>query len=379
MTKLLFYIGMSLLVIFEIANVFFIMPMPGSQEVNSLDLAYFLHSWRWGFRLSLGVIVILSFFLSKWKKLWAPMLMVVVWALVTYMCNFKMAAEVMFYQPSTVLTNPIQNNLVDSNRLVIGVEHNGFAKAYPIQYIGYHHQVLDSLGETPIMVTYCTVCRTGRIYEPKVNGQYETFRLVGMDHYNAMFEDSRTGSWWQQATGKAVTGKLKGEILPELRSNQMRLAEWLELYPHSEIMQADPKFQEKYDSMSVYETVGKSKLTKTDTSSWNKKSWVVGVKIDGKTKAYDWNQLKSDRSINDQIGATPIFIVLLDDQTSFMAFERPSALDSFTIENNILSNGDIKYNLKGELLSENSEIKQLKPIHAYQEFWHSWKTFNEDL
>lgn len=41
-----FYVGVSLLVLFEIANVYFIMPMPG----NPLELLYasqeFWHSWR---------------------------------------------------------------------------------------------------------------------------------------------------------------------------------------------------------------------------------------------------------------------------------------------------------------------------------------------
>jgi hypothetical protein len=369
---------MLFLIIFEIANVFFIMPMPGSQEINSLDVAYFLHNWRWIFRLGFGGVALISFLFSTWKRYWLPLVVVTLWAIVIYMTNFKMAADTMFYQPSVVLTKNMVENSVDSNRLVIGVEHNGFAKAYPIQFIGYHHQVLDTLGDTPIMVTYCTVCRTGRIYEPKVNGQYETFRLVGMDNYNAMFEDKRTGSWWRQATGEAVAGKLKGEILPELLSSQMTLSEWFALHPNSKVMQADPKFQEKYDSMSVYETVGKSKLTKTDTSSWNEKSWVVGIKVDGISKAYDWNQLKKDRCINGIVGSTPILIALFDDNKSFVAFQRPSANDIFSNEQNILSNGDIKYNLKGQLLSDNSDIKQLKPVHAYQEFWHSWKTFNPE-
>ncbi|MFX5562960.1 DUF3179 domain-containing (seleno)protein, partial [Acinetobacter baumannii] len=64
--------------------------------------------------------------------------------------------------------------------------------AYPIQFIGYHHQVVDTVGGEPIIATYCTVCRTGRIFSSTVDGVPEKFRLVGMDHFNAMFEDART-------------------------------------------------------------------------------------------------------------------------------------------------------------------------------------------
>ena len=70
------------------------------------------------------------------------------------------------------------------------------------------------------MITYCTVCRTGRVYSPIVNGKLEKFRLVGMDHFNAMFEDETTKSWWQQATGIAIAGPLKGSRLEEIPSHQ---------------------------------------------------------------------------------------------------------------------------------------------------------------
>ena len=101
-------------------------------------------------------------------------------------------------------------------RLVIGVVNNGEAKAYPIRFLGYHHQVQDTVGGKPVIVTYCTVCRTGRVFEPMVNGKPEKFRLVGMDHFNAMFEDATTKSWWRQVNGEAITGKLKGQQLPEV-------------------------------------------------------------------------------------------------------------------------------------------------------------------
>ena len=133
-------------------------------------------------------------------------------------------------------------NKVDSGRLVIGVKINDEAKAYPIRFLGYHHQVQDTLGGEPIMVTYCTVCRTGRVFEPMVNGKYEKFRLVGMDHFNAMFEDVTTKSWWRQVTGEAITGKLKGQICLKYSSTQTSLTQWLQLYPNSLIMQADSDF-----------------------------------------------------------------------------------------------------------------------------------------
>ncbi len=78
----------------------------------------------------------------------------------------------------------------------------------------------DTVGGAPVMVTYCTVCRTGRVYNLVVNGNSEIFRLVGIDQFNAMFEDATTKSWWQQATGMAISG---GTTLPEIPSQQLTL------------------------------------------------------------------------------------------------------------------------------------------------------------
>lgn len=352
------------------------MPMPGSQELESIDLAYFLHAYRWFFRIGLGALALLLFFRAPWKRRWLPALGLVLGGVVAYMCNFQMAADTMFYQPTQVRLEGFANNKVDSSRLILGVEVNGMAKAYPIQYLGYHHQVIDEIRGEKVMVTYCTVCRTGRVYEPRVKGKTETFRLVGMDHFNAMFEDKTTGSWWRQVTGEAIAGPLKGQVLPEIPSRQMSLGQWLRLHPESLVMQADPTFQVQYDSMSVYETRGKSSLTKTDTLSWKRKSWVLGVKIGPKSKAYDWNRLKKERVINDVLNDKPILLALAKDGKSFVAFERPAIDAVFSIKGDTLLTGDFAFDLSGKMLTS-SKIA-LKPVQVYQEFWHSWQTFNPE-
>jgi hypothetical protein len=229
------------------------------------------------------------------------------------------------------------------------------------------------VGGKLILVTYCTVCRTGRVFEPKVNGKKEKFRLVGMDHFNAMLEDETTKSWWRQATGEAITGKLKGQKLPEVFSTQTSLAEWLRLNPASLIMQADPAFIKSYDSTMKFESgASRSKLTGTDSLSWKDKSWVVGIKVGKERKAYDWNQLMKERIIHDKIENTSLVLVLATDNKSFFAFER-IADAKFSLINDTLVYNNKHFGIDGHGIDTSSS---LKPIPAYQEFWHSWRTFN---
>lgn len=374
--KKVFWIGVVGLILFEIANVYFIMPMPGSQRMNSIDAAYFLYKWRWIFRGVFGLMILAGLIRAKWHRRWKWALIIPlgILAAVIYIANFQMAADAMFLQPKQVLLAGATANKVDSNRLVIGVSINGETKAYPVQYLGYHHHVQDTVGGKPVLVTYCTVCRTGRVFEPVVKGKKESFRLVGMDHFNAMLEDAGTKSWWQQATGTAVSGKLKGEQLPEVFSVQMSLVKWMHLYPTSKVMQADPDFLASYDSTFKYESgASRSRLTGTDSLSWKDKSWVIGVKSGHQRKAYDWNQLKNERIIHDKIDQAPIAIVLASDDKSFFAFKLPSTGAALRMQNDTIVFANKHFRIDGKGIDTSYA---LEPLQAYQEFWHSWRTFN---
>ena len=374
----LFWTGLLGLIVFEILNVYFIMPMPGSQRMDSITLAYFLYKWRWVFRTLFGIMIVVGLLRASWhpKRKWLLLVPIVALFGVIYMANFKMAADAMFEQPKQVILVPADQNKVDSNRLVVALSVNGEAKAYPIRFLGYHHHVQDTVGGQPIMVTYCTVCRTGRIFEPIVNGKKETFRLVGMDHFNAMLEDATTKSWWRQETGEAITGPLKGQHLPEVFSTQTSLAAWVRLHPNTLIMQPDPDHLESYDTTMKYE-MGKStgSLTRTDSLSWEDKSWVVGVKVGKERKAYDWKQLKTDRLIQDNVNNIPLLIALATDDKSFFAFERPTVDSKFSLLNDTLTLGNHRYRIDGKGIDTSYTLKS---IPAYQEFWHSWKTFNPE-
>src|SRR3990170_4929353 len=159
--KKIFYIGLAGLALFEILKVYFIMPMPGSQEMDSIDIAYFLHKHRWSFRIVFALMIIvgsIQAFRIKWW--WLPIIPLIAMGYIIYNFNFEMTADHMFLEPETLTFKSKGENLLGDSSVVIGVTHKGEAKAYPIRYILYHHQVRDTIGGKPIMVTYCNVCRT---------------------------------------------------------------------------------------------------------------------------------------------------------------------------------------------------------------------------
>ncbi|MGC4036856.1 MAG: DUF3179 domain-containing (seleno)protein [Chitinophagaceae bacterium] len=385
MKRFLLIIGLLILFAAEILQVYFIMPFPGSQKANTIDIAYFLHNYIFYIRIIALILIVAGLVnsFSKWKKAGKItfITLALLYCVIFYFVNFKFLADKMFYQPKNKNFVSVTGNRVTSDKLIVGVNINGEAKAYPIEIIGYHHQVQDTVGGQPIIVTYCTVCRTGRVYSPFVNGKKESFRLVGMDHFNAMFEDSTTKSWWRQVNGEAITGPLKGKTLTEVPSEQMTLSAWLRAHLNSRILQPDSLFKKKYEDLAGFDNgTIKGSLEKRDSASWQFKSWVVGIAHDKQAKAYDWNDLVSKRIINDSLTQLPVAIVIEPDNASYHVWNRNvnnQSLD-FIVENNTLRDKTTNsiWSFDGECVYGPMFGAKLKPVQASQEFWHSWQTFH---
>ena len=380
MKRLLLLTGLLLLFAAEILRVYFIMPFPGSQSGNTVTLAYWIsNNIIWIRILALALIVYPLLDIFKNGKIWKRVVLsltLILYGVIFFFFNYRFEADKMFYQPKHKEFVAAAGDTTDKNELVIGVSVDGQEKAYPIRIIGYHHQVMDTIGRTPVMVTYCTVCRTGRVYSPFVNGGKQSFTLVGMDHFNAMFQDAATGSWWQQATGKAVAGPLKGATIKELPSRQLTLAVWLREYPNSAVMQPDTSFKRNYANLAGYDNgTIKSGLEKRDSASWKRKSWIIGVINKNASKAYDWNKLVNVKVINDSVQDLPVLLTLEKDMASFHVYDRlvNGAILHFEKGNNdvfIDENTHSTWNMDGLCIDGAMKGEKLNPVQSYQEFWH---------
>ena len=198
-----------------------------------------------------------------------------------------------------------------------------------------------------------------------------------------MFEDATTKSWWRQSTGEAIAGSLKGQQLPEIPSTQMRLGEWLAMYPNSEVLQADTNFKKRYADLKGFdEGTIKGKLEHRDSLSWQFKSWVIGVSTKGKYKAYDWNNLVNQKMISDSLVGVPLLLTIESHGKTFYALNR--TVNGQTLQFVHASSGDNMedtqthsiWKLNGTCTAGLLQGSRLQHLQAYQEFWHSWKNFH---
>ncbi len=383
----IFWVGIILLVIPGLIHAYLLMPFPGSQDLNAITVSYYLEKIVLPLRLIGGIFII--WYLFKYfaaNTTGGKLVKGIVLALCLgsfYFTDVMFKAESMFEEPQTIRFADAIKNKVPESFVIIGVVNNGVAKAYPLIYLGYHHKVQDNVGNEPVLVTYCTMCRTGRVYSPMVNGKRQNFRLVGARHYNAIIEDEDTKTWWYQATGNAAVGKLKGQHLLELPYEQSTLGAWLEKHPGSLILQPDEHYLSDYSDLKNYDRL---QSVDKDSSIKNKdtlirKSWVLGLIVNGQAKAYDWRRLFKKRVFNDQIGKRPLLVAIEDDSLTYHAFKSEvngKALHFKLDTAGMLTDQETASVWDWDGLATSGALKgcRLDKIQAYQEYWHSWKHFH---
>jgi hypothetical protein len=121
--------------------------------------------------------------------------------------------------------------------LVLGVVWNGEARAYPLAILEWHELVNDTLGERPILVSYCPLCGTGIVFDRRIEGVVRSFGVSGLLYRSdLLMYDRETSSLWSQIAAESVTGPSIGQRLALIGSRIARLAEWKRSHPETTVL-----------------------------------------------------------------------------------------------------------------------------------------------
>ncbi|MGI9369858.1 MAG: DUF3179 domain-containing protein [Ruegeria sp.] len=130
---------------------------------------------------------------------------------------------------------------------VITVELSGAdPRAYPIRYLMWHEIVNDRVAGKHIAVTYCPLCNSAIVFDRRTSRGVLTFGVTGkLRHSDMVMYDRETQSWWQQATGEAIVGRMTGKELRTLPAWMESWAEYQRRNPDGLVM-AEPDFNRDY-------------------------------------------------------------------------------------------------------------------------------------
>ena len=221
------------------------------------------------------------------------------------------------------------------------------------------------------------------MWQSVVNGQTLKFRLAGINNQNFIMRDEETGSWWQQISGEAIQGKLKGQKLEAVDFDELSYGLWKRENPQGRVLRPE---NGKIESADWEAEVGKMpvRIAAPLDERLEPRTIIVGIEIDGKTKAYPLSALEKQSPILDTVGGREIVVMLAEDKKSVRAFER--TLDGKTLE--FFIKPDSKeivdaetasvWNFSGTAVSGALAGRELKKITVLKDYWFDWKTYHAD-
>ncbi len=131
--------------------------------------------------------------------------------------------------------------------IVVGVYHQGIAKAYPYGILNWHEIVNDNIANLPITVTLCPFCDTNPVFIRKIANRVTTFGVSGKLYQSCLvMYDRHTESLWSQPWGIAVAGKHTNFELQRIPSFKTTLGRWKKRYPNTLVLSTDTGHQRNY-------------------------------------------------------------------------------------------------------------------------------------
>lgn len=289
-----------------------------------------------------------------------------------------------------------------ANEPVIALELDGEARAYPLAILMVHEVVNDTVGDTPVVVTFCPLCNSALVFERTLDGTVLDFGTTGNLRYsNLVMYDRQTQSWWQQVTGEAIAGELTGKKLRPVPVQIVSWSDFVNAFPQGMVLSRDTGFRRNYD-VPPYpgydDPSGRPMLYfREPDPRLRPMERVVGLVVDGQAVAYPFSLLRRQPVVNDSIlgrrlvvfyssstlspfagilnapprasGAAGVYVAAVDGRELTFKAEGDRVVDVETGSTWNIFGQCVEGPLKGQEL-------QLLPHGDY--FWFAWAAFYPD-
>ncbi len=226
------------------------------------------------------------------------------------------------------------------------------------------------------------------MWEATVGGRKLNFHLAGINNQNFIMRDEETGSWWQQVTGEAIQGPLKGEHLHSVFNDELTFALWRRENPQGRVLRPDEEVARNggYVPADWEERMAKVPIATSQevSAALSPRSLVVGVNINGVSKAYPFDAVVKQSPILDDLDGVPILLVLGDDKRSVRAYER--TVDGRKLELFVRQDGPplrlvdaetgTLWDFEGKAVEGALAGRELKRVSVLSDYWFDWQTYH---
>jgi hypothetical protein len=198
--------------------------------------------------------------------------------------------------------------------------------------------------------------------------------------------DEETGSWWQQVSGEAIQGPLKGKRLNLVFHDELSFITWKNEKPNGRVLRPDERTASRYARKDWEESIAKAPVVTpvSENDPLPPRTLVIGISINNEAKAYPLSELQKQAAVLDRLGDTALLIVLDEDKKSARAFDRSvegKVLEFFAKPDSkplrlLDAETGSEWDFSGKALSGAMKGRQLKKIYVLSDFWFDWKIYN---
>jgi Protein of unknown function (DUF3179) len=201
--------------------------------------------------------------------------------------------------------------------------------------------------------------------------------------------DEETGSYWQQVTGIAIAGPLKGRQLTLLPQDELTFGLWKKGQPNGTVLAPLPRFASKYEKATWESEIAKLPTVIHGTKgTLADRETIIGVVRNGAAQAYPLSKLTVQSPVLlDSVDGEPIMLVLGPDGKSVRVFSRNIGGHALEFYVRGAGNGsDTWALLEATSLSEwdfdgcalNGDMKGqcLARIDALKDYWFDWEHYH---
>ncbi len=152
-----------------------------------------------------------------------------------------------------------------------------------------------------------------------------TFHLAGINNQNFIMRDDETGSWWQQADGKAFLGPLAGTRLRPVFADEVSFATWRSEHPAGRVLRPAAGAPWQAFSADWEATTDRLPVVTAAAGPLPPRTQILGLSLGGADRAYPIDILRRQSPVMDELAGTPLILLVADDGRSLRVFE--GALD----------------------------------------------------
>jgi len=214
-----------------------------------------------------------------------------------------------------------------------------------------------------------------------------TFHLAGINNQNFLMRDEETGTYWQQISGAAISGPMKGRQLTLVHSDELTLATWKSEEPQGTVLDDVPEFVSGYAPRD-WDVRMKRAPTVLDfpEHGLTARDLMLGIQAFGASRAFLYDRVVAEKLVKDHVGSEPLLLVVGPDDQSVRAFRDRipgvnGAADFYRITGKsgvLLMDGTTgsEWDFQGCATSGKSKGLCLEPIPMLKDYWFDWRNYH---